>query len=176
MPRYVISDDLHPHGDTIILIGINTKLQAEANDARSDDTSWLKVAVGHWVNVSIQKSGKPTNGASNWLKPKTWEGRGINNNVTGRLLCPIDYNWDNPTYVTCLFLPPSHHGLIVSVYVPSSGMPSQDLTLHQTSFSGVCTWVSVEILLLLRSAFCRALTVAQKTVPMFCHFGKTDLA
>ena len=99
MPRYVFLDDLHPpYGDIIILFCVNTSCVG-ANDAHSDDTSRLKVAVGHWVNASIQESS--TNDTSNLLDPTTQERRGINNDVTGRLLCPINYDWDDPSCVTC---------------------------------------------------------------------------
>lgn len=39
--------------------------------------------------------------------------RGINNDVTGRLLCPIDFDWDEPEYVTCYPLDLRRYGLIV---------------------------------------------------------------
>jgi hypothetical protein len=74
-------------------------LQSGANNAQSDDTAKLKVAIAYWVNASIQESS--TNSTSNWLDPTTQGGHGINNDVTGHLLCPIDYNWDDPSYVTC---------------------------------------------------------------------------
>ena len=98
---FLTHDNLHPsppwrYNDTN---WHQHQLQSGANDARSDDTAKLKVAVAHWVNASTQESS--TNETSNWLDPTSRQGRGIDNDVTGRLLCPIDYDWDDPSYVTC---------------------------------------------------------------------------
>ena len=38
------------------------------------------------------------------LNEKTKEERGFNNDVTGALLCPTGYNWDNPSYVYTFLL------------------------------------------------------------------------
>lgn len=46
------------------------------------------------------------------LSPKVKEGRGINNDVTGRLLCPIDYDWDDPEYVPLYSLYLRRDGII----------------------------------------------------------------
>jgi hypothetical protein len=62
-------------------------LQAGANDARSDDTSRLKIALAEWIN-SRDSSGER-------LTSNGKEDRGINHDITGRLICPIDYDWDN---------------------------------------------------------------------------------
>ncbi|KAF8955095.1 hypothetical protein BDZ97DRAFT_1620698, partial [Flammula alnicola] len=64
-------------------------LQAGANDARSDDTSKLKVVVADWLNKRIPAPNPP-------LAVLDRQNRGIGNDVTGRLLCPIDYDWDDP--------------------------------------------------------------------------------
>jgi hypothetical protein len=83
---------IHYH---ILLIGIKIKLQSGANDARSDDTSKLKTAIADWLNAREPSDIVPTR-----LSSRGKEERGICNDVTGRLLCPIDYDWDNPQYVT----------------------------------------------------------------------------
>jgi len=73
---------------------LDIELQSGANDARSDDTSRLKVAIADWLNCR-----EPHNVAGNFdtrLSAKRKEERGISNDVTGRLLCPIDYDWDDP--------------------------------------------------------------------------------
>ena len=82
------------------------KFQSGANDARSDDTSRLKVTVAEWLNTSSRMC---SNGAPTYqtmlLSAKAKEERGISHDVTGRLLCPIDYDWDDPGYVASLYLP-----------------------------------------------------------------------
>lgn len=64
------------------------KLQSGANDARSDDTGKLKSAVADWLN-SRRPAPIPA------LSARDKEERGISNDFTGRLLCPIDYDWDD---------------------------------------------------------------------------------
>jgi hypothetical protein len=66
-------------------------LQTGANDARSDDTSRLKIAVAEWIN---SRSPSTTNAPSH-LSAKGKDERGINHDITGFLLCPIDYDWDD---------------------------------------------------------------------------------
>jgi hypothetical protein len=63
-------------------------LQSGANDARSDDTGRLKVAIAEWIN-NRDRSGER-------LTANGKEERGIGHDATGRLICPIDYDWDNP--------------------------------------------------------------------------------
>ncbi len=75
------------------------KLQAGANDARSDDMGRLKTAVANWLNDCGRSNARLSAGAS--LSANKKEGRGISHDVTGRLLCPINYDWDDPEYVTC---------------------------------------------------------------------------
>ncbi len=81
-----------------MLICIKFKLQSGANDARSDDTSRLKVAIAEWLNARPGQSSEsdvmPTR-----LSAKGKEDRGISNDVTGRLLCPIDYDWEDLQYI-----------------------------------------------------------------------------
>jgi hypothetical protein len=71
-------------------------LQTGANDARSDDTSRLKIVVAEWLN---RRSDSNSNAR---LSAKGKDERGINHDITGYLLCPIDYDWDDPEYVTFL--------------------------------------------------------------------------
>lgn len=61
-----------------------------ANNARSDDLSRVKSGVASLLN-------NRTNGAPNPpLDLYTRDGRGLQNDVTGRLLCPVIYDWDDP--------------------------------------------------------------------------------
>jgi hypothetical protein len=64
-------------------------LQTGANDARSDNTSRLKIAVADWLNS------RPDSTSNSRLSAKGKDERGINHDITGFLLCPIDYNWDD---------------------------------------------------------------------------------
>jgi Family of unknown function (DUF6698) len=68
-------------------------LQSGANDARSDDTSKLKTVVAEWINSRPP----PTSGSLNPIRISgDKEKRGIGNDITGFLLCPIDYDWSDP--------------------------------------------------------------------------------
>ena len=69
-----------------------------ANHARSNDTSQLQVAIAGWLNTR----GPHEKGANFTprVSAKCKEERGIFNYTTGQLLCPIDYDWDDPKYVS----------------------------------------------------------------------------
>jgi hypothetical protein len=84
------------------------KLQTGANDVRSDDTGRLKVAIAEWLNARKHKKrphnfnrdgdDSETNDSSYNTPVLSLRGkdeRRISNDITGRLICPIDYNWDN---------------------------------------------------------------------------------
>lgn len=80
-----------------MLICIVFELASGANDARSDDTSRLKVAIAEWLNSRPQNSAE-SDAMPMRLSAKVKEDRGISNDVTGRLLCPIEYDWDDMEY------------------------------------------------------------------------------
>jgi hypothetical protein len=65
------------------------QLQTGANDARSDDTSRLKIVVAEWLNSRTPSTSHTR------LTAKGKDERGINHDITGHLLCPIDYDWDD---------------------------------------------------------------------------------
>jgi hypothetical protein len=75
------------HGSGLIRHYI--QLQTGANDARSDDTSRLKAVVAEWLNSCALATSHTR------LSAKGKEERGINHNMTGKLLCPIKYDWDD---------------------------------------------------------------------------------
>ncbi|KAF8148024.1 hypothetical protein B0H34DRAFT_738022 [Crassisporium funariophilum] len=64
-------------------------LQQGANDARSHDTIVLRRAVADWLNHRIPSPIPPLSSLSK-------ADRGTTNDITGRLLCPVDYKWDDP--------------------------------------------------------------------------------
>ncbi|KAI6040146.1 hypothetical protein EDC04DRAFT_2567493, partial [Pisolithus marmoratus] len=53
-----------------------------------DDSATLKVAVAQWLNESQPPPDPP-------LSTEQKNGRGFNHKITGKLLCPTDYNWSN---------------------------------------------------------------------------------
>lgn len=64
------------------------QVQAGANSARGDDASSLKGEVIHWITVSTEHVDPP-------LYTRDKERRGLNHVLTGRLLCPVDYDWED---------------------------------------------------------------------------------
>jgi len=71
---------------------ITTQLRVGADGARSDDTSRLKIAIVEWVNKLYGASNPPLRGNSK-------DERGLENEHTGRLLCPSEYPWDDLEYL-----------------------------------------------------------------------------
>lgn len=61
-----------------------------ANNARSDDISRVKSSIASLLN---NRTDSPVNPP---LDLDTRDGRGLQNDFTGRLLCPIKYDWDDP--------------------------------------------------------------------------------
>ena len=61
-----------------------------ANSARSDDTSRIKPKVAEWINT------RPGISSEQRLSLSNRNRRGIQHDITGRLLCPIKYDWDDP--------------------------------------------------------------------------------
>ncbi|KIM54560.1 hypothetical protein SCLCIDRAFT_136562, partial [Scleroderma citrinum Foug A] len=67
------------------------QLLAGADGARGNDASCLKTAVVSWL-MSMTPPPQPA------LLPYDKSGRGFYNDATARLLCPVDYDWDNPRH------------------------------------------------------------------------------
>ena len=67
------------------------QLQKGANDACSDDVRRIKEEVANWINQTFS----PTTP----LSLKQHDDRGLQNDITGRLLCPIEHSWDDDEYV-----------------------------------------------------------------------------
>ncbi|KAF9551239.1 hypothetical protein CPC08DRAFT_715112 [Agrocybe pediades] len=64
-----------------------TSLQRGAVDARGDDIRRIREELSVWLN-EIYVTEKP-------FSPKDRDDRGMGNDITGRLLCPITLDWDN---------------------------------------------------------------------------------
>jgi len=71
-------------------IGV-VQLQKGANDRWSDDIRRVKEEVTIWVNQTCSPSAP--------LNLKNRDHRGFQNDFTSRLLCPIEYSWDDLEYV-----------------------------------------------------------------------------
>ena len=85
-------------GKLIILFIVNILLEPSqlhdgTNNAYSNDTSWVKSGVVSLLN------NRGVNCADPPLDPNTRDGRGLHNDFTGKLLCPIKYAWDDPRWV-----------------------------------------------------------------------------
>ena len=73
-----------------------TQLNKAADSARSDDTARLKTVVVEWL-----MSSKPTPELA--LESHQKEGHGFYHNTTGRLICPVEYNWSDAQYAPNAF-------------------------------------------------------------------------
>jgi len=71
------------------LAKILSDIRLGADSARADDTKNLKEAVSSWI-----KNADPP------LDPDSRENRGVYHEDTGRLICPIDYDWDDESVRT----------------------------------------------------------------------------
>jgi hypothetical protein len=67
------------------VLTIKFELQKGANDARGDDVLSIREAVANWLNKAY-----PTHTP---LDISCRRSRGIKHETTGRLLCPIEYDW-----------------------------------------------------------------------------------
>lgn len=64
------------------------QLQQGASAAVGDDNTAVRAAIIAFIP-------KPTS-VDDCLDPESRQNRGLQGAVTGRLLCPVDYDWDNP--------------------------------------------------------------------------------
>jgi hypothetical protein len=82
----------------------SNQLQAGGNDTHSDDTCRIKIAIADWLNT-CNPFNTDSEAYKTMLSTREKENRGYSNDVTGHLLCPINYNWDNLEYVQvdCLY-------------------------------------------------------------------------
>ncbi|KAG1818347.1 hypothetical protein EV424DRAFT_1323921, partial [Suillus variegatus] len=72
-----------------ILAFAYNKLNEGSDGARGDDSASLKCAVADWL-MERTPTPNPT------IHRQDKSGRGFYNDVTGGLLCPVDYDWSNP--------------------------------------------------------------------------------
>jgi len=72
------------------------KLKIGADGGRADNTGRLKVTVANWLNNAQQRPDP-------LLRPEDKLRRGFSHDVTGRLLCPVDYDWVDPSYASLIY-------------------------------------------------------------------------
>jgi hypothetical protein len=82
--------------------------------ARGDDAGNLKLAVVVWVDEIFGPSQPP-------LKPTSKDERGLENDNTGRLLCPGEYKWDDAELVKCFDFNNDPDQGLAGYYVPLFG-------------------------------------------------------
>ncbi|KAL0060723.1 hypothetical protein AAF712_012503 [Marasmius tenuissimus] len=68
---------------------------ARADEARGDDIKRLKAEVANWINTLDHLDVSGPNDPFSFIQTHTRVGRGFTNPVTGRLLCPIEYDWED---------------------------------------------------------------------------------
>ncbi|KAF8129550.1 hypothetical protein EV363DRAFT_1451080 [Boletus edulis] len=71
------------------------ELQAGADSARGDDAATLKTEVIHWVVANHDRIEPP-------LSPRDKQARGLGHDLTGGLLCPVDYDWGDSSVRTAI--------------------------------------------------------------------------
>ncbi|KAG2049217.1 hypothetical protein BDR06DRAFT_1069805 [Suillus hirtellus] len=64
------------------------QLKRGADSARGDDTGTLKELVASWVNIECN--------ATPLIRPDDKHHRGFVNDASGRLLCPVEWCWEDP--------------------------------------------------------------------------------
>ena len=64
------------------------QLQRGADSARSDDLNRIRTCVADWLNAAQPRP-------EILLDPSCRENRGIQHDVTGKLLCPAGFDWDD---------------------------------------------------------------------------------
>ena len=64
------------------------QLNKGADSACGDDTASLKLAMVHWLTEAYPD-------AQPHLELDEKTGHGFNHDLTGHLLCPVDYNWED---------------------------------------------------------------------------------
>ncbi|KIM65580.1 hypothetical protein SCLCIDRAFT_112399 [Scleroderma citrinum Foug A] len=76
-------------GDVRQLVNTYKELNKGADATCGDDAASLKPVVVQWL-MSAEPGPEPL------LEPDEKDGRGFDHDITGHLLCPVDYDWNNP--------------------------------------------------------------------------------
>ncbi|KAF7974702.1 hypothetical protein HWV62_11485 [Athelia sp. TMB] len=86
--RVPLLKHLLEQGEEEAISQLYRNLRKGSDMARGDDTSKLKTATVGWVDTLFGVSSPP-------LRPGTKHERGLDNDHTGRLICPAEYAWDD---------------------------------------------------------------------------------
>ncbi|KAF9031049.1 hypothetical protein BJ165DRAFT_1535541 [Panaeolus papilionaceus] len=89
--RSLLEDDQAEVEDLDRLV---SQLQKGANDARSDDLRRIKEELANWLNEGFVPSVP--------FSMKSRGNRGLHNDITGQLLCPIEYDWSDEGTRACI--------------------------------------------------------------------------
>ncbi|KAF9236118.1 hypothetical protein BU15DRAFT_50543, partial [Melanogaster broomeanus] len=81
---------LHSQAEEHVLRQAFKEFKHGAEAARSDDSSSLKKVIAHWLN----ECSPPPNPL---IKVGSKSRRGLYNNATAELLCPVEYDWSDKT-------------------------------------------------------------------------------
>ncbi|KAH9854398.1 hypothetical protein C2E23DRAFT_726445 [Lenzites betulinus] len=120
---------------------VGAALLSGSNAARSDDTRSIKIAIVEWLSSELAAAGVV-------LHPKDKTQRGFGNPVTGRLLCPIELNYDDDNIRKLL---ETHQATIGGIPVNGSHWPKFAFDEHQ--YNPQLPWLSFLRGRLLLSAF-----------------------
>ena len=94
-----------------LLLFNSPQLQKGANDARSDDVRRAKEEIANWINQTLSPTAL--------LSVKQCDDCGLQNDITGRLLCPIELSWDDIEYNI-----PSAHRRLLTYFLQRSSQDS----------------------------------------------------
>jgi hypothetical protein len=72
-----------------ILIDFSLELRKGAAGARGDDAANLKPSIVSWIVDFFGNMAVP-------LSPTSKSDRGFEHDITGQLLCPVDFDWSDP--------------------------------------------------------------------------------
>ena len=81
---------------SLLMCGCFLKLKTGADRARADDTNRLKIAIVNWLN-NLQERAQPL------LIPEDKLKHGFDHDITGQLLCPVDYDWLDILYESLIY-------------------------------------------------------------------------
>jgi hypothetical protein len=76
-----------------MLNNYSTQIQKGSSSARADDTKGLKGVILDWITPPGEALRPP-------LSRNVKTDRGFFHDTTGRLLCPIGFDWDDPAYAS----------------------------------------------------------------------------
>ncbi len=95
-----------------LLLSNSPQLQKGANDAHSDDVRRAKEEIANWINQTLSPTAP--------LSVKQRDDHGLQNDITGRLLCPIELSWDDIEYTI-----PSVHSQLFTYFLQRSSQDSK---------------------------------------------------